>query len=115
MCTGTAVIDTNDIAGRSGPLCLDQIGAGAGAIAAQLAEPAYFWGNVNKGSGSANTSVTPRVAVYNGSTPIVLGRDYINAARPGYAPYPYPHPLQQDVIASFLRAPTSLRIQETAR
>lgn len=42
----------------------------------------YFW----------NNSPT---SLFNGSAShFVLGRDYFLAAKPGYAPYPYPHPLR---------------------
>lgn len=112
-CSGSAAIDTNAITGRGAPLCLDQIGAGSGLIGAQKAEPAYFWGNVNKGGGSNNAAVTPRIAVYNGSTPIAVNRDVMNASRPGYTPYTYPHPLQGSapVAPGTLAAPSSLIVK----
>jgi hypothetical protein len=93
-CNGSSAIDTNSVPGRNGPLCLDQLGAGSGAIGSQKAEPAYFWNNVNKGSGSSNSAINPRIASYNGSTPIATNRDVLNASRPGYTPLAYPHPLQ---------------------
>lgn len=104
-CTASSGIDTV-ISGRSGPLCLDQIGAGSGPIGSQKAEPAYFWSNVNKGSGSANTALSPRIAQYNGTSPIVLGRDVLTQARPGYQPYAYPHPLRS--VGSTAPAPSPL-------
>ena len=112
-CNGSAVIDTNAISGRNAPLCLDQIGAGSGVIGSQMAEPAYFWGNVNKGSGPGNTAVGPRIAVYNSSTPIAMNRDVLTTSRPGYAAYAYPHPLQNGggQPAPGPAAPTSLTVK----
>lgn len=111
-CNGTSVIDSNAVSGRSGPLCLDQIGAGSGAIGSQKAEPAYFWNNVNKGSGSGNSGVSPRIASYNGSTPIAMNRDVLNASRPGYTPLAYPHPLQNmQPPAQVVAPPTNLTVR----
>jgi hypothetical protein len=112
-CNGSAVIDTNATSGRNAPLCLDQIGAGSGVIGSQMVEPAYFWGNVNKGSGSGNTAVGPRIAVYNSSTPIAMNRDVLTTSRPGYAAYAYPHPLQNGggQPAPGPAAPTSLTVK----
>jgi hypothetical protein len=49
-------------------------------------EPFYVWNN--KLGGATNNKVTA-------STNVQSGRDYFNdgRARPGYAPYVYPHPL----------------------
>ena len=95
-------------------LCLDQIGAGQGLIGAQKTEPAYAWGNVMKGSGSANIAIVPEVSTqfYGNTTYIMLNRDYYNAAKPGYTPYSYPHPLRSGNPAppSGLTAPQRLRI-----
>ncbi len=66
-------------------------------------EPAYIWGNsrqpLNAGvsdygttQGDSCTGVTDKSANY-----IVANRDYFNgsAAKPGYTPYTFPHPLRQ--------------------
>jgi len=67
-------------------------------------EPAYIWNNgrtmnvvvsdfgLNNGSLSCPASPTPD----SSASYIVSGRDYFNGtAKPGYTPYPYPHPLTQ--------------------
>lgn len=80
---------------------LYQIGRGKN----QAADPAYVWGNdssMNVGSGSSN---------------VQAGRDFILGAKPGYAPYTYPHPLVSGAAAAPsapapapLAAPAGLRV-----
>ena len=66
-------------------------------------EPAYIWGNSRSplsagisdyGAGNPNSCATPP-ATDTSANYIILNRDYFNGstAKPGYAPYTYPHPL----------------------
>ena len=112
VCSASSGIDTS-IGGRSAPLCLDQIGAGPGAIGAQAASPTYVWNNVNKGSGSANDAVTPRVdTTADDSTFIQANRDFFNSQKPGYTAYAYPHPLTSGSQTTRPPAtPTNLQIR----
>jgi hypothetical protein len=101
VCDGSRAIDTNSVTGRPVALCLDQIGAGSGAIDSQQADPAYTWNNTRRPSGAA---VNPRVDPDNfNSTYIQLSRDYFTTVKPGYNAYPYPHPL----IAATLPPPAN--------
>jgi len=68
-------------------------------------EPAYIWGNSRSPLGNAGTSdYGPGNSDSCGGTVdtsanyVVLNRDYFNgsAAKPGYTPYVYPHPLTLD-------------------
>jgi hypothetical protein len=103
-CDASSGIDTNGIAGRPVPLCLDQIGAGSGRIGSQTAYPLYVWNNINKGSGSSSNPVAPRVdTTANDSTYIEANRDFMTAQKPGYTAYAYPHPL----TGSGSRAPSA--------
>lgn len=75
--------------------CLDQPGRGQGTLLSnssptpvgwpnQVADPTYIWNNKVNGTVSG-----PR----SHSAPVVLGRDILTQARPGYGAYQYPHPL----------------------
>jgi hypothetical protein len=96
LCNGNSLWDGNQLS--NGWPCRDQIGrskdqwtwTSANPYPPQASEPAYFWNNRLNGS---NTSVQ----IHNGTDAwIVAGRDFFNnTAKPGYAPYQYPHPLQQ--------------------
>jgi hypothetical protein len=79
-----------------------------------ITDPVYIWGNTG---GTAYNSpgtwdFTPDNCG-NGLTSadvIKSGRDYkVNTAKPGYAPYTYPHPLRKGAQAVPL-APTNLRV-----
>jgi hypothetical protein len=77
-------------------LCMDQIGRGKGDLLSgqdavpkawpnQVSDPMYQWNNTINGK-IANWSES-------GNPHLALGRDFINAVKPGYKPYTYPHPL----------------------
>lgn len=80
---------------QSSTVCLDQTGRGDGNLLSgftptpsgwpnQAADPTYIWNN--KINGVVKGPISH-------SVPVVLGRDVIAQARPGYAPFQYPHPL----------------------
>jgi hypothetical protein len=95
-CDGTTPWDQN-LAGQSGYACLDQPGRGQGSLTTttsmglspaswpnQAVSPVYFWNN--RGLHDSEGGET--------SSRMQLNRDYFNSPKPGYRPYPYPHPLQ---------------------
>jgi hypothetical protein len=109
-CNGTNDCDGN-ASGLKGYPCMDQIGritdqgsgsasacyqTGAGPGPTQPLEPLYAWNNKCKSS-SYNASVNVADNCYNNvcvSDHIKAGRDYYDQTpKPGYTPYPYPHPL----------------------
>ncbi len=93
-CDGTNPLDGNTVPTTTykGWPCRDQVGRGTN----QSAEPVYEWNNTfngadadiilyNNWAGCVNPQVSDHVQ---------LNRDYYNdTVRPGYTPYPYPHPL----------------------
>jgi hypothetical protein len=87
-CDGTDPADQN-VAGQSGWRCQYQIGTqGEGASA--YSYPLYLWNNRLNGAGTD-------MKCTSGCQHLQAGRDFINngsAAKPGYAAYAYPHPLQ---------------------
>lgn len=84
LCDGNASVDGNQDA--TGWPCLDQIGRGPGPIGNQPSEPLYVWNNGSVGAHVVNQS--QQVGH------IVSGRDYVvGTPKPGYVPYPYPHPI----------------------
>ena len=92
--------------------CRDQIGRGKdqwlwtadNPHPPQASEPAYQWNNVYTDNGS-----NLRFKVINGCENVLKeGRDFYNAQKPGYTPYPYPHPMRQN--ESSPEAPGNLRI-----
>lgn len=96
-CDGSSAWDQNQ-AGQVGYLCLDQPGAGAGALLSgydaspvrwpsQSREPNYIWGNSRNGVVAAADNGVSRNAQ------IQENRDFFKTAMPGYATYTYPHPL----------------------
>jgi hypothetical protein len=106
-CTVSACT-TNDQCGSSGATCLekldghqdssgwpcrDQTGRGIDdpVTHEQASLPAYWWNNLDPNGSAMN------VLINDHGLPtfpfIIEGRDFIYGARPGYAPYPYPHPL----------------------
>ena len=90
-CDGTSPWDQNK-PGQNGYACLDQIGHvfGPAPGGANIVEPLYEWNNTHDG-----VDVDLVVENTNAATHIVQGRDFFNdTQRPGYTPYPYPHPLQ---------------------
>jgi hypothetical protein len=83
-------------------------------------EPAYIWNNtrsmnvnigdygLNNGSTSCPSSPTPDSSVNY----LISGRDYFNGtAKPGYTPYPYPHPLTQSTGPASPSSPSNLQGQ----
>lgn len=98
VCNGRSPADGNQL--PNGWPCRDQIGRGSDTALwttrnpypSQLSEPAYFWNNTAPGGGALSIYVHNKTNAW-----IVAGRDFFtNTPRPGYAPYPYPHPLTQE-------------------
>jgi hypothetical protein len=96
MCNGSSSWDGNT-AGQQGWMCRDQIGASTDVslwastspYPSQTQDPAYFWNNKD----TSGNDVVP--FIHNGcGNWIQVNRDYYTGtAKPGYVPYPYPHPL----------------------
>ena len=96
---------------------LDQIGRGRDASTTpvlhppydasyqpQASEPMYIWNNKMDGL-VQNAEVLNNTGIH-----IQENRDYYNAAMPGYTPYPYPHPLRNDIkLKSESGSPASIR------
>jgi len=107
VCNGGSPADGNQLS--NGWPCRDQIGRGSDTTLwttqnqypSQTSEPAYFWNNTAPGGAALGVYVHNNTDAW-----IVSGRDFFNnTQRPGYTPYPYPHPLTQE--ASAPPAPTS--------
>lgn len=99
-------------------LCLDQVGAGTGAMNSQTLDPTYIWDNVSgkicRGGANkylvcavdgdcpestcAETANTPNTAtIHAGSIhSIKINRDYYEGEKSGYKSYDCPHPLNTD-------------------
>ena len=94
-CDGAGPYDGNQQ--TNGYPCYDQIGRSTdtGPGTAQASEPLFEWNNILEGE-NANVVVhwgCPEVALH-----IQENRDFFNdTLRPGYTPYPYPHPLTQEL------------------
>lgn len=110
LCDGTDPADQN-VAGQAGWRCQYQIGSmGEGPTA--YGYPLYVWANTANGA-----AVGMRCT--DGCNHVQANRDFINSpsAKPGYAPYTYPHPLQggtapqQTPQQTVLSAPTNLKAQ----
>jgi len=103
-CDGTDPADQN-APGQSGWRCQYQIGSmGEGPTA--YGYPLYTWNN-SKNGGLVGMSCT------EGCNHLQAGRDYINngtTPKPGYTPFPYPHPLAQGGSSRTLAPPSNLRI-----
>ena len=96
QCNGSSLYDENQL-GRAGYACLDQVGRSTGVLLSgdiplpmiwpeQAREPLYQWGNTK--NGVANPTIQ------SSSRNIRANRDFINnEVKPGYTPFPYPHPL----------------------
>ena len=100
ICDGTGPYDGN-LPGMNGYPCVDQPGRStdSGLGTSQSLEPVYEWNNLLNGN---NTGIWTRSPSY-----IAAGRDfYSDTPRPGYTPYPYPHP----IIATVPKPPSSLTI-----
>lgn len=107
-CDGTDPADQN-VAGEAGWRCQYQIGSqGEGASA--VGYPLHLWGNTVNGA-------VARMSCTAGCTHVQDGRDFVNgaSAKPGYAPYTYPHPItatsQLPAPTNQLPVPTNLRVQ----
>ncbi|MBN1672986.1 MAG: hypothetical protein JXR37_18215 [Kiritimatiellae bacterium] len=62
----------------------------------QAADPVYAWNNTN-----GETGKPVAFEVINGCQLVLIeGRDYIHGRKPGYVPYPYPHPMRKEARAS---------------
>jgi hypothetical protein len=94
FCDGSNVWDGNQES--TGYPCLDQPGRGRGTLlsgydptpigwTAQALDPVYAWSNTLNGQPSPMVSTAGVV---------MDGRDFINAVKPNYTPYTYPHPLR---------------------
>lgn len=105
-------------AGSGSYPCFMQVGRGLN----NMSNPSYAWGNTfSGGQGAGGFSCPGGGCAANTFTPgtnIAAGRDYFdNTAKPGYAPYQYPHPLQSSATVdpgsgpTPLPAPLQLRVQ----
>jgi hypothetical protein len=107
-CDGTSPWDGN-LGGAESPgwPCRDQIGRGrdeflwttATPFPPQTSEPAYFWGNTFQGNpiNPGVVSCSNNTVVQGGPCAhIQLGRDFFLQPRPGYTPFPYPHPMRSE-------------------
>lgn len=96
-CDGTSMWDGN-AAGQAGWPCLDQIGRGPGQYPNEPSVPLYIWNNGSELTCSTGGSCANNIVMIgDGDAHVQAGRDFINngtAAKPGYTPYTYPHPLQ---------------------
>ncbi len=97
-CDGSRLWDGNT-PGQAGWPCLDQVGRGPGQYPNQPSEPLYAWNNGSSigcsTGGSCSNNIKFSVTIPDSH--VKEGRDFINngtSPRPGYAPYVYPHPLQ---------------------
>lgn len=102
QCNGSNPWDGN-IGPQSGYPCLDQVGRGQSSLISgytpnpvgwpnQVSEPLYIWGNT-----WSEVPNNPGEQVSVQHEVIQPNRDYFLIARPGYMPYIYPHPLNDDL------------------
>ena len=109
---------------RSGPPgcctsypCWHQPGAGANG-SSQISDPVYFWDNTGTGATYVGTNEGEPAncgTTYSTTDFFKQNRDYFvnSGAKPGYASYPYPHPLAQDSGAQppSVPAPSGLQVR----
>jgi len=86
----------SDCGSKEGYPCTDQIGRGQN----QKSDPLYIWNN----TGMSITNDNPSY--------IQSGRDYVlnQGPKPGYTPYPYPHPLSGG--GNSPNPPTNIRVNQ---
>jgi hypothetical protein len=105
LCDGTDPADQN-VAGQSGWRCQYQIGSmGEGPTA--YGYPLYLWANLYNGA-AVGMNCT------DGCNHVQAGRDFVNAgaAKAGYTPYTYPHPLRGTTTPpAAVPAPTNLQVK----
>lgn len=114
VCDGSSKWDGNT--GSAGYPCLDQIGRGPGVnplTGKQPSVPLYGWNNGSATGCSAGGSCANDIKIVNdGDAHVQEGRDFFNgtAAKAGYTPLAYPHPLRSGSTppASPPPAPTNL-------
>jgi hypothetical protein len=115
-CDGSSPWDGNQAGGNGYP-CRDQIGRSADSFLwtagrpypPQVHDPAYAWNNRH----GANDVIFFQHNCAQSAAHIQPGRDYFNnVQRPGYAPYPYPHPLVQGWSPSTIAPPDNLHVVE---
>ena len=71
--------------------CFQQPGRGTN----NSLSPCYQWDNRWSGGVAGSRCATECEVKFAGGVGIQENRDYYNARLPGYAPYPYPHPLRE--------------------
>ena len=123
-CDGSSAWDGNTGSGdATGYPCRDQIGRSNDAVLwisspegeyTQVLDPAYSWNNYRYPTETDRTNKTNGVAFSFDNedlcaaqtAQIVSGVDYVNSAtpKPGYTPYYYPHPLQDQVVPTMVSA-----------
>ncbi len=89
LCDGTSSVDGN--VEPSGYPCRDQHGRSTDGPTGQALEGLYEWDNTDE-TGAVHFGVNVSRCAHMGDQ-IVAGRDHHATARPGYVPYPYPHPM----------------------
>jgi hypothetical protein len=110
-CDGTSLYDQN-LPGQTGYPCLDQVGRSTGTLLSgvlptpvawplQALEPVYQWGNTKNGAPNPTIGAIGHIQA---------NRDFINnTVKPGYTPFPYPHPLT--LSGPRPASPSNLRVQ----
>jgi hypothetical protein len=81
--------------------------------AGYITDPAYIWGNDSQAVYEGDFQ--PDQCGNNLTTAqfVQSGRDYfVGTPKPGYTPYPYPHPLRKNVASAAPAPPQNLRIAQ---
>jgi hypothetical protein len=94
-----------------------QIGRDYVAGSGQVLGPVYIWNNSGAGNTTPGFKAYPNEcgatgAAQNINTYLQMGRDVVMGPRPGYAKYPYPHPLRSGAppVTPVPEAPTVIQI-----
>ncbi len=93
--------------------CYDQIGRStdSGPGTPQAQEPLYAWNNTLNG---AKADVTVHWGCSDVAVHIQENRDFYNdTPRPGYTPYPYPHPLTNELALNGIPADQTIYLDWT--